>query len=107
MGLGTTPVTAGTTSQTITLPLNCVAVLLRCPSTNTANVNVVINGGSAGANNTTIQSGESVTISCENYLIWKAILGMEIDNSDYFRTLSYYSSTASQTLWIDALSFSK
>ena len=101
MAVYTYNLTAGTTSLNLSLPFSSVSVLLRCPSSNTADVYVNFYGTGANTQSTRIRAGESITLSHENYLLLKAQLNAQITQLDYIQGLSYYSSAANQTLYLD------
>ncbi len=96
------PITAGTTSTSTELPMNSIALLLRCPSTNTDNVYVNIGGNFAGTGDIIIRPNESINVGNELWLIFKAQLGIPVNANDYYKKIVVYSPTASQTLYVDA-----
>jgi hypothetical protein len=99
------PISIGTTSTTFELPINSVALLLRCPSTNVDIVYVNVGGTFANAGNIEINPGESISLSQELWLVLKAILGIPINANDYLKTITCYSPTAAQALRVDASSW--
>ena len=106
MAVYTYTLTAGTTSLNQSLPFGSVSILLRCPSSNTADVYVNFYGTGANTQSTRIRAGESIELSHENFLLFKAQLNQPINQLDYVQGLSYYSTAANQTLYIDVFVWS-
>lgn len=104
-GVQTQTITAGTTSVITALPPNAVALLLRCPSGNTADVFVGVGGNFANAGDVRVRAGESINFSNELWLVFKAVLGAGINQNDYIRQIVTYAAS-SQTLYVDVMTWS-
>lgn len=102
-GIATFTETAGTTLLTERLGFRCTAIMLRAKSDNTANITVSINPNVPASSSTTIvRAGENITIDITEQLILKKLLGMQISDDDFINVVSYISTAAAQTLYVDA-----
>jgi len=97
-----------TTTATVTnLPDYTVMLILRTPTTNTANVYIQIrttdDTKQVTSGDLLIRAGESITIDFSTMLLLKRALGNILYRENYPRRITYVAASGTQTLYIDAI----